>query len=68
MGISTLPSADSTDVNIKELTNNIIKHGNNLQTLVPFIIAILPQILKTMPEAANQIKHLINYEGNKVDE
>ena len=45
-----------------ELTND-----NNLQTIVPFIIAGLPEIIKTMPEEANKIKHLINGEGNKVD-
>ena len=47
---------------------NILKNDNNLQTIVPFIIAILPDIIKTMPEAANKIKHLINNDGNKVDE
>ena len=60
MGISALPSTDLTAANIKELKNTIIKNGNNLQTIVPFIIAILPEIIKTMPEEANNIKHLIN--------
>ena len=60
MGISTLPSTDSITSNIEELKNNIIKNGNNLQTVVPFIIAILPEIIKTMPEETNKIKHLIN--------
>ena len=32
------------------------------------IIAILPEIIKTMPKEANKIKHLINGEWNKVDE
>ena len=68
MGISALPSTDSTATNIEELKITIIKNGNNLQTIVPFIIAILPEIIKTMPEAANQIKHLINGEGNIVNE
>ena len=39
-----------------------------MQTIVPFIIAVLPEIIKTMPKEANKIKHLINGEGNKVDE
>ena len=72
MGISTLPSTDSITANIEELKNTIIKIGNNLQTglslhsdqslrlIVPFIIAILPEIIKTMPEEANKIRHLIN--------
>ena len=46
MGISALPSTDSTAINIEELKNTIIKNGNNLQTIVPFIIAILPEIIK----------------------
>ena len=47
---------------------NILKNDNNLQTIIPFIIAILPDIIKTMPEAANQIKKLIDGEGIKIDE
>ena len=47
---------------------NILKYNNNLQTIVPFIIAILPDIIKTMPEAANKIKKLIDAEGIKIDE
>ena len=46
---------------------NILKNDNNLQTIVTFIIAILPDIIKTMPEAANQIKQLIDGEGIKID-
>ena len=73
MGISTLPSTDSIAVNIEELKNTLIKNGNNLQTglslrspeqslrlIVPFIIALLPEIIKTMPDETIQIKHLIN--------
>ena len=47
---------------------NILKHDNNLQTIVPLIIGVLPDIIKTMPEAANKIKHLINGEVIKIDE
>ena len=47
---------------------NILKHDNNLQTIIPFIIAVLPDIIKPMPEAANKIKHLINGEGIKINE
>ena len=65
MKILTLHSTDSITANIEELKNNIIKNNNNLQTVVPFIIAILPEIIKTMPEEANKIKHLINGEDNK---
>ena len=68
MGISALPSTDSIAANIEELKNTIIKNGNNLQIIVPFIIALLPEIIKTIPETANQIKHLINGEENKIDE
>ena len=32
----------------------------SLRLIVPFIIALLPEIIKTMPEEANKIKHLIN--------
>ena len=42
MGISTLPSADSITANIEKLKNTIIKNCNNLQTIVSFIIALLP--------------------------
>ena len=49
-------------------TVNILKNDYNLQTIVPVIIAVLPDIIKTMPEAANKIKHLINGEGIKIDE
>ena len=47
---------------------NILKNEINLETIVQFIIAVLPHIIKTMPEAANNIKHLINGEGIKIDE
>ena len=78
MEISALPSTDSIAVKIEELKNTITKNGNNLQTglfnpdqslrlIVPFIIALLPEIIKTMPDEANQIKHLINGEENKLD-
>ena len=50
-----------------ELKNDVIKN-NNLQTIVPLIIAVLPEIIKTMPEEANKIKHLINGEENKENE
>ena len=73
MGISTLPSKDSINANIEELKNTLIKNDNNIQTglslrspeqslklIIPFIIALLPEIIKTMPDEANQIKHLIN--------
>ena len=49
-------------------TVNILKNDNNLQTMVPFIIAVLPDTIKTIPEAANQIKKLIDGEGIKIDE
>ena len=65
MGISALPSTDSTAANIEELKNTIIKNSNNLQIIVPFIIALLFEIIKTMPDEANKIKHLIN--GPKLD-
>ena len=78
MGISALPSTDSIADNIEELKNTIIKNGNNLQTglfnpdqslrlIVPFIIAFLPEIIKTIPEAAIQIRYLNNGEENKLD-
>ena len=35
------------------ISNDVIKNDKNLQTIIPFIIAILPEIIKTMPEAAN---------------
>ena len=47
------------------ISNDVIKNDNNLQTIVPLIIAILPEIIKTMPEAANQINKLIDGEGIK---
>ena len=47
---------------------NILQNDNNLHTIVPFIIAVLPDIIKTMPEAANKIKYLINGEVIKIDE
>ena len=47
---------------------NILTNDNNLQTIVRFITAILPDFIKTLPEAANKIKHLINGEGIKIDE
>ena len=50
------------------ISNDVIKNDNYLQTIVPLIIAILPEIIKTMPEAANQIKKLIYGEGIKIDE
>ena len=50
------------------ISNDVIKNDNNLQTIVTFIIAILPEIIKTMPEAANQIKKIINGEEIKMDE
>ena len=78
MGISALPSTYSIAANIEKLKHTIIKNGNNLQTglfnpdqslrlMVPFIIALLPEIIKPMPDKANQIKHLINGEENKLD-
>ena len=36
--------------------------------LVSSIIAIIPELIKAVPEAANQIKQLINGEGIKIDE
>ena len=51
-----------------EFKNDVIKNDNNLQTIVSFIIAVLPEIIKTMPKEANKIKHLINGTGNKVVE
>ena len=60
MGISILPSTDLITANIEELKNTIIKNDNNLQTVAPYIIAILPEIIKRMPEEANKITHLIN--------
>ena len=50
------------------ISNDVIKYDNNLQTIVSFIIAILPEIIKSMPETANQIKKLINGEGIKIGE
>ena len=78
MGISTLPFTDLIVNNIKELKNTLIKNDNNSQTglfspdqslrlIVPFIIALLPEIRKTIPEVTIQIKHLINGEENKLD-
>ena len=78
MGISTLPSTDLIANNIKELKNTFIKNDNNSQTglfnadkslrlIVPFIIALLPEIIKTIPEVTIQIRHLINGEENKLD-
>ena len=39
----------------------------SLRLIVPFIIALLPEIIKTIPEAAIQIRHLINGEENKLN-
>ena len=47
---------------------NILKNHNNLQTIVKFNIAVLPNIIKTLPETANKIKHSINSERIKIDE
>ena len=60
IGISTLSSTNSITANIEKFKNHIIKNDNNLQTIVPFIIVLLPKIIQTMPKATNQIKHLIN--------
>ena len=68
IGISTLSSTNSITANIEKFKNHIIKNDNNLQTIVPFIIVLLPKIIQTMPKATNQIKHLINGDWNKIDE
>ena len=39
----------------------------SLRLIIAFIIALLPEIIKTIPEAAIQIRHLINGEENKLD-
>ena len=63
--------------------DNIIVRNNEILHIIPLIgsiamgisalpsidsiTALLPEIIKTMPDEANQIKHLINGEENKVD-
>ena len=58
------------------IDNDVIKNYNYLQIhgkgihplLVSSIIAIIPELIKAVPEAANQIKKLIDGEGIKLDE
>ena len=56
-----------TGLSLRSLDLRSLNPEQSLRLIAPFIIALLPEIIKSMPEVANQIKHLINGEENKID-